>query len=62
MDPNKKLQVCKETRKIATDALAKALRKSLRKNRISEKEFRPMVGRTQKKPKDISKRLVYSST
>ena len=52
MDPNKKLQVCKETRKIATDALAKALRKSLRKNRISEKEFRDLwLGELRKNPK-----------
>ena len=42
MDPDKKLQITKETRKIATDALFQTLKKALAKNLISEKQFRDL--------------------
>lgn len=42
MDPYKKPEICKQTRKIATNALAQTLKKALKNNRISEKQFRDL--------------------
>ncbi len=42
MTADDKLLICKKTRKIATDALLKTLRKALKRSRISEKQFRDL--------------------
>lgn len=39
METDKKLQACNETRKVATAALARTLNKSLKRDKVSEKEF-----------------------